>query len=94
MQYPKERTLLSISGLTILEVRGYETDQRKKKWIEPRYILFDDCKTYIELEDQDYHTYHDYSASAKHINVIESEDMWCVMHDNLDGRYPIANADI
>jgi hypothetical protein len=60
-----------IIGLKVTAIKGFETDRRKTKYISPKFILFDDEETYIELEDQDYYSYHDCSTSAKHIRIYK-----------------------
>ena len=35
--------------------------------------MFDDGETYIELEEQDYYSYHDCSSSARHINIFKDK---------------------
>lgn len=82
--------LNKILNLKVVAIKGFELDRRITKRIEPRYILFDDGKTYIELEEQDYHTYHDCSTCARVLNTVSNEDTWKMI---LDG-YPDANIDI
>ena len=38
------------------------------------YILFNDGKTYIELEEQDYHAYHDCSMNAREIDIMTATE--------------------
>ena len=84
---------LKLIGLKVVAVKGFRTDMRRKKHFSPQYILFDDGKTYIELEDQDYITYHDCATSAKHISIMQSEASWKIMMEFSD-RYPDADTDI
>ena len=50
-------------------------------------ILFDDGKTYIHLEEQDYYSYHDCSISARLINVVEDQKQWDIYNEfNPDAR--------
>ena len=88
--------LSDLVGMKIVAVKGFrdKIDKRvKNPQIVPEYILFNDCKTYIELHDQDYYTYHDCSTSAKLIYVIENEEQWSHMVYN-DVNYPHANLEI
>jgi hypothetical protein len=85
-------TCKALKGKTILKVLGCEPDRRKKTQIEPKYILFTDRKTYIELEEQDQYTFHDCSCSAKEIHVKEDALFWNVLLENKEGVYPEANA--
>lgn len=86
-------SLLNIIEKRILTIRSYRTDMRIKRDLRPEYILFDDRETYIELEDQDCYTYHDFAFSAKHINVYKNKGNWERMFDDLD-HYPEANEGI
>ena len=68
-----------ILGLKVVALKGVvnEYDKRKKNpRIEVRYILFDDGETYIILEEQDYYSYHDCSASARHIQIWKDKLQW------------------
>jgi NAD kinase len=65
-----------IIGLKIVAIKSIRTDRRKKRGFTPDFILFDDGATFIELDDQDYITYHDCSYTAKHINVYQDSDRW------------------
>ena len=89
--------LSDLVGMKIVAVKGFritKIDKRvKHPRIEPEYILFDDCKTYITLESQDYYTFHDCSSTAKEIRIYENEDTWSNMMDN-DVNYPHANLEI
>lgn len=85
--------LEKLIGLKVLALKGLRTDGRKKKNFVTRFILFDDEKTFIELDDQDYFTYHDCATSAKHINVIQNKQRWKQMMENKN-VYPDADLDI
>tara|TARA_R110000868_G_scaffold177798_3_gene416916 strand:+ start:363 stop:623 length:261 start_codon:yes stop_codon:yes gene_type:complete len=65
-------------GLTIVAVKGYkEKDARKKNpRIEPVYIFFNDEETYIQLDEQDYHEYHDCSSSARILNINKDKEYY------------------
>ena len=83
--------MLSLIGKTIVAVKGFCTDRRRKKGLHPRYIMFDDGETYIELEDQDYYSYHDCDGTAKNITVHHNKRRWKFMVENENGYYPDAN---
>lgn len=80
--------MISLVGKTIVAVRGFSTDGHRK-FFTPRYIMFDDQETYIELEDQDYYAYHDCSTSAKEIQIYHNKQMWEKIMNNLK-NYPDA----
>lgn len=79
--------LAKIIGLKVLSVKGEHN--AKGKYIDPCYILFDDGKTYITFDEQDYYTYHDCSSSARHINISVSEQVWQLIFE-----YPDATTDL
>lgn len=83
--------MINLVGKTIVAVRGFSTDRRHKTFT-PQYIMFDDQETYIELEDQDYYTYHDCSTSAKEIQIYHNKQMWEEIMNNLKD-YPNATED-
>jgi hypothetical protein len=82
--------MIECIGKKIVAIKGWTSDRRKKKIIEPSYVLFDDEETYLELEDQDYHTYHDCDSSAKTIEVRKDNRIWKLIFDNESGNYPDA----
>jgi hypothetical protein len=85
--------IANIIGLKVVAIKSFRTDLRKKRNFSPRYILFNDGKTYIELEDQDPYTYHDFDFGAKNISVMQDARVWgAIMHD--EKRYPDADEDI
>jgi len=86
--------LKGIIGLKVSAIKGYRSDLRTSiKNVIPEYILFDDRKTYIKFEDQDYYTYHDCDGWAKCIEVEINEEKWHeIMID--DERYPHATKDL
>lgn len=64
-----------IIGTKVIAIKG--TKKRKnQKHIEPTYILFDDGETYIELEEQDYYTFHDCSTLAREIRIYKNKKLW------------------
>jgi hypothetical protein len=74
----------------VVAIKGYNSrwnDKRiKHHHIEPEYILFDDGRTFIELEEQDYYSYHDCSSRARHILVQKDRDRWnSIMNDKAYG---------
>jgi len=89
----------SLKGMRILEIRG-ERDysyskvlSKRKKNFEARYIMFDDGKTFIIFEDQDYYTFHDCSGGAKEIEVVEDRSRWEEIINNVH-MYPVADMDV
>lgn len=90
MQY---LTIQAIIGLKVVAIKGFRTDMRRKKGFDPEYILFDDEKTYIEIDRQDYHTYHDCDSSARLIQVKRDSAFWEFMMTD-EKTYPDADAAI
>ena len=84
---------LEIIGLKIVAIKGFRTDMRKKKNFRPQYIFFDDNETYIEINDQDYHDYHDCDSSAKILSINNNADNWKRMMVD-EKFYPDADMDI
>jgi len=60
-------------GKTVLAIKGSKNTRRR---VFPEYILFDDKKTYIQLEEQDYYTYHDCSGSARTPYINQDKEQW------------------
>lgn len=89
--------LSKIIGLEVKTIRGYRANidkKVKKPYIEPVYILFNDYQTLIQLEEQDYYTYHDCSSSAKIIRLFSDKDLWTTIFTGIDGHYPEANTSL
>lgn len=62
-------------GLTIVAVKGYKNkDGRVKEPVDPSWIFFNDGKTFIKLEEQEYHDYHDSNPRARVIDLRENEE--------------------
>lgn len=70
--------ITSIIGLQVVAIKGtnysYQglvSHLRKypKKTIYPEYIFFSDGETFIQLEEQDYHIYHDCASWAREIRI-------------------------
>jgi hypothetical protein len=49
-------------------------------------ILFDDGKTFIHLEEQDYYCYHDCSSSARIMDIRENEQEWNFYNNLKDAK--------
>jgi len=83
-----------IIGKKVICIKGIRTDMRtSKKRITPEYILFDDGRTYITLEDQDCYTWHDYDNFAKLIEINVNENRWNTIIND-DEHYPPATMDL
>lgn len=54
-------------GLRIDSIRGDKSST---------FILFDDKKTYIKLEEQSCYDYHDCSSSAREMVIIQHSSNW------------------
>lgn len=85
MFYPE-----TIIGLTVVAVKGWQTGKKRKSDFEPKFILFSDKATYVELIEQDYHDYHDCSTSARLLRTEKDPIMWKHLFED-DESYP--NAD-
>ena len=81
-----------IVGLKVVALKGARYDAKQKRF-ETTYILFDDKKTYIMLDEQDAYAYHDCSYSARMIEVYQNKDTWKAVFED-DVNYPVANMDI
>lgn len=70
----------NILNKTVIAIKGYNikcNDKRvKHPIIDPEFILFDDGETYIELEEQDYYSFHDCSSCAREITVHKDKERW------------------
>lgn len=64
-----------IIGKKVKCIRGHK-ERKNQKDIVPKYILFDDGETYIDLQEQDPHTFHDCSMIAREIIVYQNKKMW------------------
>lgn len=81
-----------IIGKKIEKIRGYKT-RKDQKDINPIFILFDDGKTLIDLEKQDYYTYHDCNYDARIIKIYKDPKVWHQIAYN-DDKFGDANMDI
>jgi len=83
--------MLSLIGKKVVAIKSWSSDKHKKKGFHPVFIMFDDEETYIEFEDQDYYSFHDYDTSAKVITVYRNKKLWEEMMNNRLGYYPDAD---
>lgn len=70
-----------IIGLKVIAVKGIPYSLKIKD-VEPRYILFSDKKTFIELEEQDYYTNHDCDNRARLIEILQDTACWKRIYEN------------
>lgn len=75
-----------------MTIRGYRSDKRIKK-VKAEYILFDDKKTILSLEEQDYHTYHDFNYMAREIEVFKDKERWKQIYND-KVNYPESNVGV
>lgn len=72
--------ITTIIDKKVVAIKGYNSkwnDKRiKHHHTKLEYILFDDGKTFIELEEQDYYSYHDCSHTAREISIQKDKDKW------------------
>ena len=66
---------LAIIGKRIHRIVGYER-AAGRAGPAVQFILFDDGETFLELEEQDYHDYHDCCCSARILNSHQSPADW------------------
>jgi len=88
-------SLLNIIGLKVVAIKGFRMKpfKKKKQHIEPVYILFDDASTFIELEEQDYYSFHDCSSSIARVIIIrKNAERWLELMTS--GYFPDATKDI
>lgn len=78
--------ILDIIGLKVVAIKGYPNSNKRIKKVNADYLLFDDGKTFLEFEEQDYYTYHDCSSLARHINIYQDVSRWAQI-----ALYPDAN---
>ena len=74
-----------IIGLKVLAIKSYSTKDKK----EPNIILFNDGKTFIKLDEQNYYDYHDCASYARVIEIMQDKGYW----ENYN-KYDDANQDI
>ena len=79
--------LSKIIGLKVVAIKGQKDDYNR---VEPKYILFDDKETYIELEEQDKWDYHDCSPCAREIEVYQNREKYSI----IVYKYADANDDL
>lgn len=70
----KELKIKDLIGLTIVAVKGYKILNSKK--VPSEFILFSDGETIMDLEEQDYYTYHDCSSYARVITVSKNKERY------------------
>ncbi len=80
-----EKGILNLIGLKIISIKSL----REGKLCKPEYILFDDNKTYMKLEEQDYHFYKSCSEFARCMSIVENKAMW-----NIIKNFPDANCNL
>jgi len=83
--------LEKLIGQKIVAIKAVVADKRKKRFLEPVYILLSDKETYLELKEQDLYSYHDCSDCARIITTNVDKIKWKIIMDNVDGCYPDAN---
>ncbi len=49
---------------------------RKTKQVNSEYVLFEDGETFLSIEEQDYHAYHDCSSSARQLQLQRDKRLW------------------
>jgi hypothetical protein len=69
-------------GLRVVALRGTTNNDRRIKKVPLTYVLFDDEKTYLEFTEQDPHSYHDCSSSARNIAIYQDAERWTVLMTN------------
>lgn len=75
-------------GKKIVALRGITGEKTKHEKIATTplsFILFDDGKTFIELYEQDYYSYHDCNCYARLLDLKEDCKKWQTMFDKKKG---------
>jgi len=75
--------LNNLIGKKVVGVYGHVQDNRSKLATSAAYILFDDEETILELEEQDYYSYHDCSGSARILTVRKDPIFWKNIKDEV-----------
>ena len=70
-------------GLKVHRCLGFRLDKSKKN-PEMSVILFDDMKTIMAFEEQDYYSYHDCSDSARIMGLVQDEVLWAKVNADQD----------
>lgn len=70
----KELGIRELIGLTIVAVKGYKVLNSKR--VPSEFILFSDGETIMDLEEQDYYTYHDCASYARIITVSKNKERY------------------
>lgn len=86
-------SLEKIIGLQVVAVRGYKSRKNQISHIKAEYICFSDKKTFIELNKQDYHQYHDCSYSAREFYVQQDAGAWMRIMNDKTGVFANATED-
>ena len=76
----KELGIKDLIGLTVVAVKDYKTSNSKV--VSPEFILFNDGETIMDLEEQDYYTYHDCSSYARTITVSKNKERYDNIKNN------------
>lgn len=84
--------LENIIGAKIVAIKAFELDKRRKKHLEPIFILLNDGQTFIELTEQDYYDYHDCASYARILTTHIDKNRWVQIMENKCGCYPNANS--
>lgn len=78
---------INLVGKTIVAFRGYKVERFGKEEVTLSYVLFDDCKTYLQLREQDKYDYHDCCSSARMIDLQQDAKQWAKMYNEEDGFF-------
>lgn len=71
-----QKDVTNLLNQRIVSLRGRKERKSNKRAKRIEFIMFDDGKTYIRLDEQDYHSYHDCSTLAREIEVYEDAEQW------------------
>lgn len=82
----KEGDVKKLLGLRVVALKGeLITDKRKSRKPDNLgiyYILFNDGESYIQFEDQCYHTYHDCDTDARIHQYFKNAERWKDLRNN------------
>ena len=80
MKNPDNNIIGLLNAGKIVSIKSWITDKDRNA----AYILFSDKETVLELEEQDYYSYHDCSSSARILNVRKDTNLWNEIMSNPD----------
>jgi len=69
---PDSDIIRLLNAGNIVAIKSFSNDKDRNAC----YILFSDEKTVLQLDEQDYYSYHDCSSLARILSVYENPELW------------------